>query len=243
MCRMIALASRAPEDASPYLAHLARLCERGNLVAGWEKRAGGNHPDGWGVAWREGDGIRRVRSGMPAAADPLLSELRVRTDRFIGHVRFASDPATVHAGNSHPFLAAGIALAHNGTFRGRIGEEAGARRVSDTLVFLERLAERWKERTPDGLAEVLREMLSDGPLAGKYSAANLLIAAGDRLFAFRRFRSRPEYYTLYAAERNGARIASSQPLDDGEGWRPLEDGELLDLVSGESIAIASPCGP
>ncbi len=243
MCRMIAYASSSPEDASPYLGHLARLCARGNLVAGWEKHAGGNHPDGWGVAWREGDEIRCVRSGKPAAADPLLSELRVRTDRFIGHVRFASDPATVHAGNSHPFLAAGIALAHNGTFRGRIGEEANARGVSDSLVFLDRLAERWKERTPGGLAQLLREIFSDGPLVGKYSAANLLIATGDRLFAFRRFRVNPEYYTLYTAERKGIRIVSSQPLDDGEGWRLLEDGELLDLVSGESIAVALPGGP
>lgn len=243
MCRMIAWASNTPEDASTYLAHLARFCERGNLVAGWEKHAGGNHPDGWGVAWREGDEIRCVRSGKPAAADPLLSELRVRTDRFIGHVRFASDPATVHAGNSHPFLAAGVALAHNGTFRGAIGGEADTRRVSDTLVFLERLAERWKDRTQVGLATVLQEMLSDQTLVGDYSAANLLIAAGDRLFAFRRFRKNPDYYTLYTAERDGTRIVSSQPLDEGKDWRLLEDGELLDLVSGKSIRAASPGGP
>lgn len=243
MCRMIAWASPAPEDASPYLAHLARFCERGNLVAGWEKRPGGNHPDGWGIAWREEDEIRCVRSGKPAATDPLLSELRVRTDRFIGHVRYASDPATVHAGNSHPFLAAGVALAHNGTFRGTIGEEAKARQVSDTLVFLERLAERWKERTLAGLAAVLRGMLSDRTLVGDYSAANLLIAAEDRLFAFRRFRKNPGYYTLYTAERNGTRIVSSQPLDEESGWRLLEDGELLDLVTGASLAVAPAGGP
>ena len=243
MCRMIAYASLEPVDASPYLGHLARFCERGNLVAGWEKHAGGNHPDGWGIAWRRGDEIRCVRSGKPAASDPLLRELRVRTDRFIGHVRFASNPETVHAGNSHPFLASGIALAHNGTFRGRIGDEGDARGVSDTLVFLELLAERWKERTLPGLAETLREMLSDRELVGEYSAANLLIASGDRLFAFRRFRRHPEYYTLYLKESDGCRIASSQPLDDGDGWRLLDDGELVDLASGESRTVAPPGGP
>lgn len=243
MCRMIAYASPEPLDAAPYIGHLARFCERGNLVAGWEKHKGGNHPDGWGVAWRQDKEIRRVRSGEPAASDPLLSQLRVRTDRFIGHVRFASDPGTVHAGNSHPFLASGIALAHNGTFRGKIGEEGDARRVSDTLVFLELLSERWKERTLAGLEDALREMLSGRELVGEYSAANLLIASGDRLFAFRRFRRHPEYYTLYLAEREGLRIVSSQPLDDGNDWRLLAEGELLDLASGDSRRVLPSDGP
>jgi predicted glutamine amidotransferase len=237
MCRMIAYASDRPLDAAPYLGHLARFCERGNLVAGWEKHPGGNHPDGWGVAWREGGEIRRVRSGKPAASDPLLGELRLRTDRFIGHVRFASNTGTVREGNSHPFLVSGIALAHNGTFRGKIGEEADARRVSDTLVFLEILSERWEERTLPGLEKTLRETLSDAALVGEYSAANLLVASGDALFALRRFRRNPDYYTLYLAERDGCRIASSQPLDDGNGWRLLADGELVDLVSGDSRII------
>ncbi|MBE0569372.1 MAG: class II glutamine amidotransferase [Deltaproteobacteria bacterium] len=237
---MIAYASATPQDAAPYLGHLARFCESGNLVAGWEKHGGGNHPDGWGIAYREEEEIRGVRSGKPAASDPLLRQLRVRTDRFIGHVRFASNPETVHAGNSHPFIASGIALAHNGTFHGKIGGDADARKVSDTLVFLELLAERWTERTLPELADALREMLSDGSLVGEYSAANLLVAAGDRLFAFRRYRKDPEYYTLYLAETEGCRIVSSQPLDAGREWRLLGDGELIDLASGETRSVLLP---
>jgi predicted glutamine amidotransferase len=240
MCRMIAYASAQPLDAAPFIGQLARFCECGNLVAGWKKHDGGNHPDGWGIAWRQGDEILCVRRGKPAASDPLLPSLRVRTGRFIGHVRFASNPETVHAGNSHPFLASGIALAHNGTFRGRIGEEGDARNASDTLVFLELLAERWKERTLPGLAETLGEMLSDRELVGEYSAANLLIASGDRIFALRRFRKNPDYYTLYLEEREGRRVVASQPLDGTAGWRLLADGELLDLVTGASLAVLPP---
>jgi len=240
MCRMIAYASTEPMDAAPYLGHLARFCECGNLVAGWERHEGGNHPDGWGIAYREDGEIRCVRSGKPAASDPLLAQLRVRTDRFIGHVRFASNPDTVHAGNSHPFLAGGIALAHNGTFRGRIGEEGDTRQVSDTLVFLELLSERWKERTLPGLADALVEILSDGERVGNYSAANLLIASGDRVFAYRRFRRHPDYYTLYLAEAEGCRVVSSQPLDETAGWRLLVDGEIVDLASGASRSALPP---
>jgi len=231
---MVAFASAEPMDVSPFLAHLARFCESGNLVARWEKHPGGNHPDGWGIAYRQGDEIRTVKSGNPAVADPLLGQVRAQTDRFIGHVRFASNPETVNAENSHPFAWKGIALAHNGTFYGRIGGEGDARKVSDTLVFLELLAERWGERTLPGLSATLRGMLSDRGLVGEYSAANLLIASGERLFALRRFRRDGDYYTLFVRGGNHAAFVASQPLDSLRGWRLMEDGELLELAVPES---------
>jgi len=229
---MVAFSSAEPRDIGPYLASLALFCASGNLVEGWEKRPGGNHPNGWGVAWRSGDEIRIVKSGNPAASDPLLSDVRARTDRFIGHVRYASDPATVCAANSHPFQALGVTLAHNGTFYGKIGAEGDARKVSDTIVFLELLAERWVERTLPGLSEALRGMLSDRDLVGEYSAANLLIAVDDRLFAFRRFHRNGDYYTLYLKSGQGLTVVASQPLDADTGWRLLADGELVELSPG-----------
>ncbi len=237
MCRMIAFASRTPLDAAPYLDTLAWFCSSGNLVDRWEKRVGGNHPDGWGVAYRQDGEIRVVRSGKPAASDPLLSQVRVRTDRFLGHVRFASNPETVHAGNSHPFLSAGVALAHNGTFYGKIGEEGDGRKVSDTLVFLERLSGRWKDRSLRGLAGALGEMLSDPGLVGEYSAANLLIATPERTFAFRRFRRDGEYYTLYLRAGEESSVVASQPPDGSDGWRLLADGELIELVPGTPRSV------
>ena len=89
MCRMIAFASTEALDVAPYLARLSDFARRGNLVDGWERRPGGNHPDGWGIACRQGDEIRVVRSGKPACGDPQLLEILARTDRFIGHVRYA----------------------------------------------------------------------------------------------------------------------------------------------------------
>jgi predicted glutamine amidotransferase len=237
MCRMIAFSSTGPRDVAPYTAFLARFCESGNLVAGWEKRPGGNHPDGWGVAWRAEDEIRMVKSGNPAASDPLLSDVRAVTDRFLGHVRYASNPETVCAANSHPFQALGVTLAHNGTFYGKIGAEGDARKVSDTVVFLEHLEDRWKERTLPGLSETLRGILSDRALVGDYSAANLLIATGDALFAFRRFHRNGDYYTLYLKSGEGIAVVASEPLDADPGWRLLADGELVDLSRGAPRSV------
>jgi len=170
-----------------------------------------------------------VKSGNPAASDPLLSGMSAVTDRFIGHVRYASNPETVSAANSHPFQALGVTLAHNGTFYGKIGAEGNARKVSDTVVFLELLVERWVERTLAGLSETLLWILSDRELVGEYSAANLLIASGNELFAFRRFHRNADYYTLYLKSGDGLAVVASEPLDANPGWRLLEDGELVEL--------------
>jgi len=226
---MIAFASAEPRDVAPFLSHLGRFSRCGNLVPRWERRPEGNHPDGWGIAYRKGDAMRLLRSGKPAAADPLLGEVAAKTTRFIGHVRYAANPETINSGNSHPFLCGGIVLAHNGTFKGRIGREADARKASDTLVFTEVLAGSWRDRTLAGLQETLSFLLGTEDLVGDYSAANLLIAAGGFLFALRKFRKDPDYYTLYLHSGEGLAVAASEPLEGLSGWRLLSDGELVEL--------------
>lgn len=229
MCRMIGFASAEPMDMMPYLARLSDFSRSGNLVDRWERRPGGNHPDGWGIAWRREGQIRLLRSGKPANADPMLPGAGGTTDRFIGHVRYASNLATVNASNAHPFLVLGTALAHNGTFRGKIGEEAQRRGVSDTLVFLERLSALWAEKTLSRLREALAEILGDPGQVGDYSAANLLIASGEALFALRHYRREGDYYTLFLRAAPGLVVVASEPLDGAPGWRLLDDGELVEL--------------
>ncbi len=229
MCRMIGFASAEQLDLAPFIADLSEFSSRGNLVDRWERRPGGNHPDGWGIAYRAEGEIRLLRSGKPANADPSLREVMATTDRFIGHVRYASNTATVSASNAHPFLVGGTALAHNGTFRGNIGEEAQKRNVSDTLVFLERLSALWEEKTFARLGEALAAILCDAGQVGDYSAANLLVASGDALFALRHWRRNEDYYTLFLKEAPGLAVAASQRLDDGPGWRPFRNGELVEL--------------
>lgn len=243
MCRMIAFASARPVDAGPFVDALARLCRTGAFIDRWEKRPGGNHPDGWGVAWRDDVGWRLKKSGLPAAADPTLASLSVRTGRFLGHVRFASNPATVRAENSHPFSVGDLLVAHNGTFRGRFGEEGDRRGISDTLVFAEHLADAWPGRTFEGLADALGVILGNRELVGLYTAANLLVASGDAVFALRRFRKDPGYYTLYLREEGEAAVAASEPLDDRPGWRLLGDGELVALAPGACRTVRLPLPP
>jgi predicted glutamine amidotransferase len=134
----------------------------------------------------------------------------------------------------------GVTLAHNGTFYGKIGAEGDARKVSDSVVFLELLEDRWVDRTLDGLSETLRGILSDRELVGGYSAANLLIATGNELFAFRRFRRNGDYYTLHLNVREGLSVVASEPVDEDPGWRLLADGELVELSQGAPRSVLLP---
>jgi predicted glutamine amidotransferase len=240
MCRMLAFASDERRDVSPYLSHLSRLAAHGHLVDRWERHPGGNHPDGWGIAYRWKGEIRLLRSGDPASADPSLAGIGESTDCFLGHVRYADNTETVNVSNSHPFLLRGIALAHNGTIEGRIGKEAESRMVSDTLVFLDHLADCWKDRTHAGLCEALSRLLGDAELVGEYSAANMLILSGDALFALRKYREEEDYYTLFLRDEAGMILVASEPLDDSPRWRPLANGELVELClpSPKSLFLA-----
>jgi len=98
------------------------------------------------------------------------------------------------------------------------------------------------ERTLEGLSDTLRRILSEPEIVGKYSAANLLIAAGDALFAFRRYRRNGEYYTLYLKSGDGLAVVASEPLDADPGWRLLADGELVELSQGvpRSVLLTFP---
>lgn len=226
---MLAFASDKQVDIAPFLSHLARFAAHGHLVDRWERRPGGNHPDGWGIAYRQKGETRLFRSGESASADISLSGIGESTSRFLGHVRYADNTETVNAWNSHPFLSQGIALAHNGTVKGQIGKEADYRMVSDTLVFLEHLADCWRDRNHAGLCEALSRLLGDAELVGEFSAANMLIMSEEALFALRKYRKDEDYYTLFLRAESGLILVASEPLDDSPAWRPLANGELVEL--------------
>ncbi|MDP2658498.1 MAG: hypothetical protein Q8O78_08810, partial [Candidatus Deferrimicrobium sp.] len=85
--------------------------------------------------------------------------------------------------------------------------------------------------------ETLRGILSDNELVGEYSAANLLIAAGNALFALRRYQRNGDYYTLYLKSGDRLAVVASEPLDADPGWRLLADGELVELSPGAPRSV------
>lgn len=77
------------------------------------------HSDGWGMAWaggRPGGPISVHKSPRQASEDPGYGELAQRPLGRLGmvHLRHATPGLPIELANTHPFLADGVALAHNG---------------------------------------------------------------------------------------------------------------------------------
>lgn len=81
------------------------------------------HSDGWGTAWlAAGPGedrpeVESLRISTPGQSDPVLTTILRETPspaRLV-HLRLATDTFKRTNTNTHPFVADGIAFAHNGT--------------------------------------------------------------------------------------------------------------------------------
>lgn len=75
------------------------------------------HADGWGMAWQDADGhLQHASSPTAARDDPTYRQLAEQACGRAGivHLRWASPGMPVSAQNTHPFVDAGLAMAHNG---------------------------------------------------------------------------------------------------------------------------------
>ena len=77
------------------------------------------HPDGWGIAYHEGDEPSLVKSVLPAITDELFEELAfsVKATTVLAHVRRAT-AGVVARRNCHPFRRGPWVFAHNGQIIG-----------------------------------------------------------------------------------------------------------------------------
>ncbi|MCX2713110.1 class II glutamine amidotransferase [Mycolicibacterium sp. J2] len=77
------------------------------------------HGDGWGVAGTDGGDPRVHVSAASAIDDPdfaaVMRDWRSRATMV--HLRWATSGLAVRPENSHPFLADGLAMAHNGSIK------------------------------------------------------------------------------------------------------------------------------
>lgn len=73
------------------------------------------HPDGWGLAYYDGQQTELVKSVLPAICDSLFEDLSfsVKAHTLIGHIRRAT-AGQVQKRNCHPFRFGDWIFAHNG---------------------------------------------------------------------------------------------------------------------------------
>jgi predicted glutamine amidotransferase len=107
MCRLLGVVAAAPARIGELVPEELRRLEA--LAA--------EHHDGWGIAGVTNDGGLAVRKAPERAGTTQLwtQALRViRTDAALLHIRQASPGMPMSESNTHPFVADGMAFAHNG---------------------------------------------------------------------------------------------------------------------------------
>lgn len=230
MCRMVGIIARRPLPVGYELVEAPR-----SLL--WLSRNGqqpytgrtGTHPDGWGLAWREGEEMKLTKRGTPAGEDPefVRHAQGLETDLLIAHVRKASPGLKVCLENAHPFSYQGLCLAHNGDIDSLPGD-AG----TDSERLLRWLAPQW-DRSQPGLLRLLQ-----AARAFRHTSLSFLMSEGSTLYALRQVRERPRflaYYTLYLKRTEEKTVVASEPLDDSPEWQAVDNATLLIIEAGGEI--------
>jgi len=204
----------------------------------------GPHDDGSGVAWLQDGRVRLEKRGGLDAWDPSFQELveSMRTTALIAHNRKASVGLDVNVNVSHPytmkFRGEEVAFCHNGGIK-TFMTEAQDRKITDSLVFLERLISKVGTLS----LEDLKTFLVEASATWEYSSINALLLTKDSLFAWRCYDDvkdsewdRERYCSLYLRESSERICIASEPVDRKRDWISIPNRTLIQVkLGGETV--------
>ena len=253
MCELFGLSASVPVSAEDLLAAF-RL--RGGLAA--------DNPDGWGLAFLDGEAFRIFKEPKPAAQSAQFAQLcgRVRSRLVIAHVRKARYPPINTMTNTHPFVQTCCGrqwvFAHNGLVPGVVDLEGGrpnpvCRPIGETdsehafCYILGCVAQTFERVHPRDHAAWMSALAAVSELLTSYGKFNFLMSDGENLIAYGHDR-------LHHAEQYSVDLSSTQPLDrvviateaiaGSMGWVAFEPGEMrvyrLGKLIGRMLTRPSP---
>ena len=259
MCELLGLNANTPTDIT-------------FSFTGFARRAGvtGEHRDGWGIAFFEGErGLRHFVDHESASESPVAALIRsypIKSQHVIAHIRKATQ-GRVALENCHPFVrelwGRYWVMAHNGNLVDYAPHLHGSfRPVGDTdseRAFCWLMQELAKAHasvpTVDELSCTLRELL---PQPAAHGTFNMLLSNGQALWAHCSThlhaleRAHPfgaahladedlsVDFAAHTTARDRVAIVATQPLTHGEPWQALNAGEMRVFVDGATVA-AGPC--
>lgn len=232
MCRMVGVVFRSAFPAE-VLEDLREVARTGRIPD--EPEPG--HRDGWGmVSFVNGVPIYLERRAEPMFEDkhfdPAVKQAAKlhRPNILVAHARASSGtPATIP--NTHPFVAEGVVLAHNGTildFDARTIHRPAGDTDSERLTMA--LADRL-HRTGD-LKSALKSTIVEEVLTHEFSAAILLVSDGKQLHAYRDFgpKRSASYYDLRIARFPDHIVAYQETtMKPPENVYQVKKGELVTI--------------
>lgn len=202
MCRMVGVVFRSKFPAE-VLEDLKEVARTGRIP----EHAEPGHRDGWGVV----SYIKEMPIYLERRADPIFEDkhyapMILQTAKLpgpnilIAHARASSGtPASIP--NTHPFIAGGLVLAHNGTiydFDVRTKHRVAGDTDSEKLLMM--LADQMDDDGDQKAA--LKSVIKNEVLPREFTGAVLLVSDGEMLYAYRdhALKKSPNYYDLRVAK-------------------------------------------
>lgn len=197
------------------------------------------HHDGWGL-------VSYLKENVPEYIEREPESLTENAELFekaakwaessgyrttMLHIRKSTD-ASKSIANTHPFVYKEWSFCHNGTIfdseKIRLKKLKPSGQTDSERFFLYLMEQmKWpfkpESRIRKAAAYVRKHF--------KYTSLTFLLTNGKKLYAYRDCDPKyQDYYTLYTAQVNGAKIVSSEPLPSlSRDWTSLRNGELLRL--------------
>jgi glutamine amidotransferase len=204
------------------------------------------HRDGWGTAWHDEDGrIRRHVRPTSGVGDPALEDTlaaAASTARIV-HLRLATMGLACSTENTHPFLADGMAFAHNGSLEptGPIQRLIGAEQLAtlEGTTDSERYLAAVRTRVARGatVLEALVDTVATLRLAYPNRSLNALLLTGTEMFAVHASENVPIPHNVFAASGIPLERLPRHHVDAYYLMRTRrgEDGSILFASSGLDI--------
>jgi glutamine amidotransferase len=225
-----------------------------------------DNPDGWGLAYRQGEAFRIHKEPEPAAESARFRGLcqEVRSSLIVAHVRKAKYPPVRGLLNTHPFTSTCCGrewvFAHNGL----VPEVVELERASGNPIcrpagetdsehafchLLSHIAERFREGAPGDSKGWFETLAAASEMVASHGKFNFLMSDGEHLIAYGHDRLHfleggagwpPDPGASHAV------LIATEPLDDDGRWIPFQPGELRvyrrGSLAGKIVARAH-CAP
>ena len=242
MCELFGMSSERPISACTALS-LFRM--RGGETA--------DNPDGWGLAYLEGDAFTLHKAPEAAARSVLFSQLaqQIHSRLIIAHVRRANPPTVHTLENTHPFMRTCCGrrwvFAHNGQVPEAVAAQgcchprhshpAGETDSEHAFIYLlEEIAgtfpASFHDAPPAMMDTWFETLMTRSTAIAKYGQFNFLMSDGEHLIAYGHDR-------LHSQQRieDGVQsvVISSAPLEDDEPWEAFAPGELRVYRGGQLL--------
>ena len=205
MCRILYASSDSPFPISELLLPFAEMSRASREYQG----------HGWGCAWRDGNGWRQYHDIRPVWQDRLdgFGETRL----LLVHARSAFRDEGIVVENNMPFSDGESVFVFNGELRGvRIKSEGriGAEKIYNYIRRFDK---------GDKCAATARAVDIIARRSAYVRAMNLILSDGEQSCLSTSFNEAPEYFQMYRRQTDKLDLVCSRPLDDGPGWRSIDN--------------------